>query len=253
MRKLLAGRRDIPRPVRIVRNILLAAVLLFLFYVFCGCPDMTAEQAYRRAEERNLVGPGEILGILNVNISGGYDRLLLAETDAGVVQFCYRNENLGFLKGHSFSSYEGNLIYREKEGVVTLMAATGEMYGSYRGEKTLPLILFDDCPKAVRAELDLRLTGKHNSSNYDFTYHLDAQRTAGGYFAFDLISISETEEENFAISQVSRLYQESGGAGEEIPAAVRLYSQFDELIYEGEATLRSAAGEAHARRELENP
>ena len=253
MRKFLAWRRGIPRPVRIVRNILLAAVLLFLFYVFCGCPDMTAEQTYRRAEERNLVGPGEILGILNVNISGGYDRLLLAETDAGVVQFCYRYENLGFWKGHSFSSYEGDLIYREKEGVVTLMAATGEAYGSDRGEKTLPIILFDDCPKAVRAELDLRLTGEYNSSDYDFTYHLNAQRTAGGYFAFDLTSISETEKENYAISQVSRLYEESGGAGEEIPAAVRLYSQFDELIYEGEATLRSAAGEAHARRELENP
>ncbi|MGN1004182.1 MAG: hypothetical protein ACI4O5_05030 [Oscillospiraceae bacterium] len=253
MRKFLAWRQGIPRPVRIVRNIVLAVVLLFLFYVFCGCPDMTAEQAYRRAEERNLVGPGEILGILDVNISGGYDRLLLAETDAGVVQFCYRYENLGFLKGHSFSSYEGNLIYREKEGVVTLMAATGEMYHSGPGEKTLPLILFDDCPKAVRAELDLRLTGTYNSSDYDYTYHLDAQRTAGGYFAFDLISNSKTEKENFAISQVSGLYAQSGGAGEKIPAAVRLYSQFDELIYEGEATLRSAAGEAHARRELENP
>lgn len=253
MRKLKAWRRAVPRPARIAGNLLLAAVLLCLFYVFCGCPDLTAEQAYRRAEERNLIGPGEILGILNVDISGGYDRLLLAKTDAGVVQFCYRQENLGVWKGHTFSSYEGNLIYREKEGVVTLMAATGEKFWSDQEEKALPLILFDDCPKAVRAQLDLHLIGEYNSSDYDFTYHLDAQRAAGGYFVFDLISNSGTEKENYAISQVSRLYEESGGAGEEIPVTARLYGQLDELIYEGDVKLRSAAAEAHARRDLENP
>ena len=72
----MSGKRKI---MRIVRNLLLSVVLIGLFYVFTGCPDMTVEQAYRRAAKRNLVGPGDVLAILNVDMNGGYDRLLLAD------------------------------------------------------------------------------------------------------------------------------------------------------------------------------
>lgn len=170
MKKLIAWYRRIPRRVRIVRNLLLAAVLLCLFYIFAGCPDMTAEQGYQRALRRRLLGPGEVVGILNVDVNGGYNRLLLGETEKGVTLYCYRHENLGFLKGHTFSSWEGTLVYREKGETVTAMAAPGVNCTTYQEEIHVPVILFDECPKAVRAELDVCLTGTYDFEDYEFAY-----------------------------------------------------------------------------------
>lgn len=247
MRKPMARWRAIPRPVRITCNLVLAVILFALFYIFRGSPDMTAEQAYRRAEARNLVGPGEILGVLDVQVSGGYTQLLLAETDVGVIQYCFRQANLGFVFGaHTWSSYEGDLIYREKQGPVSLMAATGE--DGFSDEIELPVILFDDLPSAARAELELCLTGEYNSTEYEYFYQLNARRECGGYFVFHLTS-EDDPREAWAISQVSRLYSASGGRGKVIPAVVRLYDQNDQLIYEEELEFRSDADAAHAKYE----
>ena len=110
--------------VQIARNLLLVLALFCLFYVFAGCPDMTAEQAYRREMQRRMLGPGEIIGTVTVDVNG-YDRLLLGKTAQGVTLYCYEQANLGLIKGNTFSSWEGTLAYREKGAVVTLMAAPG--------------------------------------------------------------------------------------------------------------------------------
>lgn len=252
MRKLIAWRRRIPRKVRIAGNFLLAAVLLCLFYIFAGCPDMTAEQGYQRALRRRLLGPGEVVGILNVDVNGGYNRLLLGETAEGVTLYCYRQENLGFLKGHTFSSWEGTLVCREKGETVTVMAAPGVYCSTHQEEIHVPVVLFDRCPRAVRAELNVCLTGTYDSENYEFTYSLDSKREAGGYFAFDLSARGNEEAywtEGFAIEQLSSLYWDRGGHAGEYPAVVRLYDGNDALIYEEALFLRSAMSEAHAKRE----
>ena len=253
MKKLIAWYRRIPRKVRIIGNLLLAAVLFCLFYLFAGCPDMTAEQGYQRALRRRLLGPGEVVGILNVDVNGGYDRLLLGETEEGVTLYCYRYENLGFLKGNTFSSWEGTLVYREKGEAVTVMAAPGVYYGGYQEEIHVPVILFDQCPRAVRAELDVCLTGTYDSEDYKFAYSLEAAREAGGYFAFDL-SAEEMGEaygmEGFAIEQLSSMYWDGvGGSIGAYPAQVRLYDESGALIYEEGLFFRTAADEAHAKRE----
>ena len=232
----MSGKRKI---MRIVRNLLLSVVLIGLFYVFTGCPDMTVEQAYRRAAKRNLVGPGDVLAILNVDMNGGYDRLLLADTGEGVLQYCYREANLGYIKGNSFSSYEGDLLYRKKQGEVSVMAATGMHYTNSGDPETLPLLLFDDVPKAVRAELELELTGRttyttgdFDSDTYRFSYFLNAQREYGGLFVFELAT-DGSDTENLAVSRLSDMYAHTAGSAGRVPVTVRLYDQKDLLIYEG--------------------
>ena len=237
--------------LRIARNLLLSVVLLGLFYLFTGCPDMMVEQAYRRAEKRNLVGPGDILAVLKVDINGGYNRLLLAETGKGVLQYCYRAENLGYIQGNTFSSYEGDLVYREKQGAVSIMAATGLHYEYGPDPKTLPLILFDEVPKAVRAEIEFQTTGSvvgttgdFDAPTYDFSYRLEAEREYGGLFVFELTT-DGTDAENLAVARVSDLYTHRVDRSSRIPVTVRLYDQKDTLIYEGTVHLendRAAAG-----------
>lgn len=250
MRRLKAWRKAIPRPVRIVCNLVLAVILFALFYIFRGSPDMTVEQAYRRAEARNMVGPGEILGVLDGFEFGWYEQLLLAETEEGVIQYCFTEENLGFaFWSRSFSSYEGTLIYREKQGPVSIMAASGIFVLASDDEDvnfSWPIILFDDCPKAVRAEIELRLTGEYNFSEYDYSYQLNARREVGGYFEFELATTGGGTKEAYAIAQVCELYGEYGGRGDSIPVTVRLYDQNDEVIYNGEVLLQSDSDAAHA-------
>lgn len=236
--------------IRIVRNLLLAAVLFCLFYIFAGCPDMTAEQAYRREMQRRMLGPGEVIGTVNVDING-YDRLLLGETEEGVTLYCYEQANLGLIKGNTFSSWEGTLTYREKGETVTLLAAPG--VNAWRDEIHLPLVLFDECPKAVRAELDVCIEDEYDSQKYTFRYSLSAERKFGGYFVFDLYAENEDETggswvEGCFIEWVSDLYADSFTRSGQYPATVRLYDEKDSLIYEEELFLRSAAGEAHAAR-----
>ncbi len=248
MRKRMTRRRRIPRKARIAKNLLLAAVLFCLFYIFAGCPDMTAEQGYQRALRRRLLGPGEVVGVRNVDVNGKYNRLVLGKTGAGYTLYCCNYENLGFLTGNSFSSWEGILAYREKGETVTVLAAPG--VPSQEEETHVPIILFDECPGAVRAELDVSL----NCGAYEFRYNLKSKREAGGYFAFDLSAQGDEqgyEAEGLAIEQFSWIYSDDGIYAGEYPAAVRLYDEKDELIYEEALFLRSAVGEAHARRGME--
>lgn len=46
------------------------AVLLLLIYFLNGSPDAHLIQAFRREEERNLIGPGNILGTVAVENRG---------------------------------------------------------------------------------------------------------------------------------------------------------------------------------------
>lgn len=180
-----------------------------------------------------------------------YDRLLAAETDEGVVLYCYRQANLGFFQGNTFSSMEGNLTYRKKGETVTVMAAPCHFLFSDKSEHIeFPVILFDACPKAARAELDLYL--EYGDDGY--SYQLEARREQGGFFTFWLVGDNGGRElgmEVFALNELCRLYTDGFGYGSGYPAAVRLYDTKDELIYEEELTLRSIAAQAHARREME--
>lgn len=248
MRIIRTWWRRIPRPARIVSNLLLAAVLLGLFYVFRGCPDLNAEQAYRREAARNLVGSGEILGVIPVDEELGYDRLLAAETQEGVILYCYRESSMGLFGGR-YSSIEGTLTYREKAESIAIMAAPAANLSLLEEKTEVPVILFDDHPRAVRAELDLTLIAEHYGGG-TYSYSMEARREQSGLFVFGIAAEGEEAEEKAALYTLCQMYRDNGGFGDTAyPAAVRLYDQQDELLYEQALTLRSAAGEAHARRE----
>ena len=116
-------------PAKILINLALLAVLWAVYYLLRGCPDLTAEMAYERAARRHMIGPGEIVDILPVDDKClYYDRLLLAETEEGIILYCYREANLGFIKGNSFSTAEGDYCYREKGETITVLCAPMEVW-----------------------------------------------------------------------------------------------------------------------------
>lgn len=256
MRKAISWWRSIPRPVRIVRNLLLAAVLLCLFYLFRDCPNLTVEQAYRRAAERELVEPGEMLGMVQAEKSSlldgtifDFDYIVVAENSEGVILYGYRENDIGFFS--KAGATHGKFSYREKSEQVTLMAApTSFVIQEENQYIELPVILFDECPKAVRAELDLYLNAENDSIEETYEYHLDARREQSGFFEFRIMvgdGKNEIGKEAYALETLCDLFDDWGNQRTAAyPAVVRLYDQRNELIYERELTLQSLAAAAHA-------
>lgn len=237
-----------PRWVRIVMNLFLIAVLLVLFYVLNGSPDANLIQAFRREEQRNLIGPGKILGSVAMENPGlGYDSLLLAETDEGVILYTYNENGFSILSDKRTSSNEGRMIYREKGEHVTVMAPPGHLLLEYKKGFSHPVILFDDCPSAVRAELDLYL----NTNGYgdaEVTWNLSAQRENTGFFWFDLVANAEsTEELENQVRSIFCLYRMfDTSRGDEFPATVRLYDRNDGLILKETFVVHSQRSASHA-------
>lgn len=249
----------IPRPVRAMVNILLILVLGFLFYFSLGCPTFTTEQAFRRAEKANLVGPSTIVDTLDHEEYPEFNKVIVGETDYGVVFYCTQDVFFPIFS------------YREKMGPVTVLAVPTDPFnwGLDNYGHSLPVYVFDDYPDAVRAELDLQIQGTYDytsnrvprTEHFDKAYALTADREQDGFFRFQIDAVytgnritEDLGEDGFAawyFSQVCTVdiwSDESREAEHAIPATVRLYDKNGALIVEESLTIRSAAGEAHAKR-----
>lgn len=261
MRRAITWWRNIPRPVRIMSNLLLVVLLLFVVYMFRGCPSLTAEQAYRRAAAREMVEPGEILGtVLGEEYMDGrktyYYQIIVAENSEGVMLYKYREKDIGFW-GQSQNSFgDFSFSYREKGEYITLIAGELE-WPPYETNYYIefPIILFDDFPKAVRAELDLYMDAKNYDIEETYEYHLEAQRKQSGFFEFRITAgdgRSFVGEEAYALNNLQQVFNEWNiGGVDNYPATVRLYDIRDELVYEEELILQSHAAEVHSKYEKE--
>lgn len=250
----------LPRPIRAAANILLILVLAFLFYYSLGCPAFTTEQAFRRAEKANLVGPSTIVDILDRDDYDKFDQTIVGETENGILFYCTQDV------------FNPIFSYREKMGPITVLAPPSGPFnwGLDSYGHSLPVYVFDDYPEAVRAELELHIQGTvdYNSNGVAHTetfekhYTTTAGRETDGFFRF-LLDAPYTDvpflgqrlgNDGFALYYLSQVCtvdiwsNESREAEHAIPATVRLYDENGTLIAEENLTIRSAAGEAHAER-----
>ena len=207
----------------------------FLLYVFSGCPAFTVEEQYRRAEKANLVGPAEILGTVELKDAYSvYDRLLLADDGEGVIMYLYRADDIS----------NHRLVYREKMGEVTVLAApSNDVFWWGRKEIEVPVLVFDSCPAAVRAELELELGCEFNGEEFQKTY---------SYFLFSIRASASYElgAEGCALSTLAQVSGHDFASYVEtaIPATVRLYDEAGAKVYEKSLYIRAVAGEAHEAR-----
>ncbi len=244
MNKLKAFVSRVPRPVWILINILAIAVVLCLCYVFAGTPAYSIEQAFRRAEKGNLVGPAEILDIIAVDMSG-YNQLLIADDGDGVILYTY------LVSSNKVSSESGQLVYREKTGGVTVVPAPAYGIAFTETSATLPVIMFDEYPDAVRAELDLTLYEMGNGSDALATldFSLTSDREADGYFRFDVSFFGEEfgRKELQMINDLGYTSSYGNSLSYAYPATVRLFNAQNVMLYKQSLVIRTRAGYAHER------
>ena len=147
----------IPKPLRFLFDLLLAAVLFFAWFVARGGPRFGEENRFRQAEKANLVGPSVLLDKMYVQgdwIPTHYNRLLIGDSGDEILFYTLTN-------GRRNTEMDGALIRRDKsdgilltplpDGFTTPLEDAGKDF-------SIPLFLFVDDPAAVRAEVSLQLT-----------------------------------------------------------------------------------------------
>ena len=257
--------KKIPRKIKICINLLAIAAVTMALYILIDCPAFTPAHSFRRLEKANLLGPAEILGTIPVN-SGRYDHLMIAEDDTGITLYGY--------SAPDFHYQFGQFVYREKTQPVTVLAAPSYGFALYdRYVIQLPVLVFQDNPRAVRAELtlefgetlDSRMT--NNGRTWDYyreTLHLTSTQRLGTCFVFTIraqspgwhqdesgqwyLGTSESGQdldiplgnEGYALEIFSEMCSSSGSYfNQSLPATVRTYDEAGNLLAETSLMIRS--------------
>lgn len=199
--------RDLP-PKKQIWLWLAALMLLIPLYLHTsGISLRSAEQRFRRMEAAELLGPMEILGRIETGI-GSRPRAILAADEHTAAVYLYGPGN-------------ELLLSKKREGDFTLLCAgyVGSADWFLSQEEPLPLILFDRCPKAVRAELTVEFEG--------VSWTAESVRDGSGWFRFDLV-MPETQHQAFDALYVMTTQNRDTG----IRCTVRCYGATGELIAE---------------------
>lgn len=218
----------IPRKVQVAINLMLIPLLLLLFYIVIHSPTATPEQAYRRFEKANLVGPSEILGYETIT-RGTPAAFMLAESADGYIISAVKQP-----QHHQTRDF----FYLQKTGDITVCPAPQELYWEFGGELVLTIFLFDEYPAAEYAELDFELYWENGRNAYRKWHSLKATRNNPGYFRFDLehdhnqFEVDPLAESIYQLSRVLHFPNDRILASDAYPITVRLYDDSGKLIVE---------------------
>ena len=175
----------------------------------------TAEIAFRKQEKKNLIGPAQIIEILDFENSR-YEHLLIGQSEYGYTFFEWSDPNWD----------KGTLSYQEKTDRVTLFC-TQYGYNSMDWEKEwLPIFAFAEHGGAVSARLTLETSQKSG----DAVHHFSAERTDGGYFLFAFKMSEMADEEFWLVQQLITGNYSEYELGSSIKATVSLYDRSGNLI-----------------------
>lgn len=249
--KLKEFLRRIPRPVKVCICALLAAGVAWVYYIVLGCPTLTFEQEFRRAEKAYLLGPSTIVDVLESEDYGEFDRTIVGESDYGITFF-------GMFLNSGISGRQDELLYDlsyvEKTGDLTLAAPPncfGPSWDMFAGVK-LPVYIFTDDPQAVRADIRVQISGVRSwtennvkkTEAFSREFQAEAERSEQGYFRFRLQS--QDENGSYALYLLSNIINNTPGGstqGMSIPVTVRLYDAEGALILTRELTLENPANQ----------
>lgn len=251
MKKLIHRWQQIPRPYKVILDLILTLALAIAFYVSIGSPALSQTHAFRRAERANFVGRSTVLFSGKAENSEA-KHLILGETEGGVVIFGAKEK------------YTSHFNYFDKTGDITVVSAPKLSlwyWGLEYFAVSLPVFVVDNYPEAVRAELEVHVEGvvEHRINGEDFSITLDqhfsdeATREGDGYFrfSFDLPFIMPLDQygewipnakhgaDGYALDALAYAFMEHGtlAAGTTSSAVVRLYDADGTLIVESEQVL----------------
>ena len=163
------------KKLRILRNLLILTLLIGFLDFLNADFFLIPEHQFRREERGNLVGPSEILGKETIDL-GPFQGMIVAETEKIVILWLY-GEDIGRTQFICRNRYDENMLIAPP-GTGGFSLVTDEIH--------LPLVLFDNTPRAVRAEIAFTLREMWDGEDFEKNYQLEATRDQYGYFLFTL-------------------------------------------------------------------
>ena len=226
--------RRIPRKTRTLIHLALLLLSVMVFYVCIGSPDFGNIHSFRRAEKAQCVGPSTIIGTVDLD-GTNYDHVLLAEDQLGAYLYLYKDDR-----------HYDSLHYREKTGDLTVIPVPQHSRSHSMDRIEVAVIVFDDLPEAVHAEITASVTASTLSSEQ--TYTAEAHREKDGYFCFRFQQIGWPAqiEALQILSEMGSSRPSPSNSHHSYPATLRLYDAAGQLIREESFVFRSTAGEANA-------
>lgn len=200
------------------RKLFLCVIILLISLLFIASiavwPSPTLQIAIHRAEKQMLIGPSEIIDVLDFTYSN-WDHLVLGKTEYGYITYEYQ-DGLGWDNGH--------LRYFDKSEKATVFT-TDYAYRT-ENEQWLPIIVFPEDTKSCVANMTISIT----STEVSDIYRLEAEKTEAGYYLFPLPTEDLEAEFYWLLQQsISGAWQEYVVAG---TAEIRLdfYDRSGKLV-----------------------
>ncbi len=253
MRKMKNLLNRIPRPLKACVCSILVILLAVVYYIALGCPTLTLRQEFRRAEKAHLVGPSKIVDTLDKGQYDEFTRLLVGETEEGIVffgKYFTTSGETGWRDKYAYRFY-----YLPKTGDITIAPAPS-IFGSFWdwGGAILPVYVFTEHDNAVRAEISFTVRGSYTKTNlndgsetivtYGGSFSQETVRASdGGPFRF--FFEAKNGKEGLALGQFSTLVTDPhfgmGHVDTPICVTVRLFDANDQLIKEDTLAIHSPA------------
>jgi len=246
MKKHPAQRKSLPRPARTMIHCFVILLCLVIMLIVVHLPALTPQAQYRRLEQGYMVGPTQILGTETVSENG--DRLLIGKSDTDLILYRYKESEFSPFADHNKLSTD--MVCREKRGDLAILFACGRKpHFSHAEEFNIPIILFDDYPKAVRAEVEFTLflgerEEKEGIVRDEIPFVLKANRSNDGYFYFSIYhTLQEDNRYTYKLEMLASISAgNSFGYYRPDPTAVtvRLYDAGNQLIVDKIIYFRTA-------------
>ena len=237
MKKHPAKRKGLSRQVQTVIHLFVILLCVTLVLLVKSIPSSTPEEQFRRLEQGYMIGPSIILGTENLSKSG-QGKLLIAKSDTDLMLYRYTESE--FRQSPEKNIRSTDLVCRKKNGDLTILAAGGRSPYFHNGtESYLPIVLFDEYPEAIRAEIEFTLsidTYKDTDGivRDESLFRLNSTRTNAGYFYFTIYHSAKADE---GYSQMlGKLASMTSNRGNvyytptPIPVTVHLYDINNQLI-----------------------
>lgn len=211
------------KKLRLLRNLLILILLLGLMDFLTADFFLIPEHQFRREERGNLVGPSTILGKEQIEL-GPFQGMIVAETGQTVILWLY-GEDIGRTQFICRNKYDDNMLIAPP-GTGGFSLVIDEIH--------LPIVLIDNTPRAVRAEIVFTLREIWDGQDFEKAYHLEAQRDQHGYFLFTLDAEGQWPglgAEGAALNTLTNISSNRDTyISRSIPVEIRFYDITGELI-----------------------
>ena len=254
----------IPRSVRVLLDIIIAAVLLSASYIALKMPIMSDEARFRMIEKENLVGPSEIIAELDIPFSNyaymsvGYDKLIIGDDGDSVVF-------VSMLHGSDrTSSMDEKIICRKKTNGMLLVPLPSDtsyslVYMGHTSGKTViytELLLITEKTDAVQARIRINLSDDKDINLNAFRYTESESRTGSSdslpaLFLFDLPVVYPDmvdDDEKQILEDLLKTNSVFSSGNRSFPAEIKLYDAEKNIIDSRSYVIQSRRYDANISR-----